>query len=247
LRHVCVGDIHGAGKELKSLLEDIQLKPDDKLILVGDIFDRGEDADVVWEVVQQYNADVMLGNHERKYLQYITGDRKWLPTHYHYAWDILSRRMSLQQFKIFLASLPLVKRYYRGDGLGSFIVAHGGVNIDNPSSEDLSANVYARLHPDKPTPIPQEHETYWWDLYKGEELVLYGHLATYDGQPRVRIQNNKVNSIGLDTGAVHGGPLTAYCVEEERFYSYQSGIDHWKSVREKMKLNKPQQLIVDRV
>lgn len=46
----------------------------------------------------------------------------------------------------------------------------------------------------------------WYDHYYGDKLVIYGHYAV-DG---LRI---RPNTIGLDSGCVFGGHLTAYCYE----------------------------------
>ena len=38
-----IGDIHNELEKLKSILKQIELKPDDELIVLGDVFDRGAD------------------------------------------------------------------------------------------------------------------------------------------------------------------------------------------------------------
>ena len=49
-----------------------------------------------------------------------------------------------------------------------------------------------------------------WDaLYTGDDLIVHGHWAR-----RGHYVSKK--TIGLDSGCVYGGPLTAYCVEDER-------------------------------
>jgi hypothetical protein len=49
-----------------------------------------------------------------------------------------------------------------------------------------------------------------WDAYyAGDALIVHGHWA-WRGHYR------SGNVIGLDSGAVYGGPLTAYCVEDDR-------------------------------
>ena len=49
----------------------------------------------------------------------------------------------------------------------------------------------------------------WDDFYGGETLVVHGHWAQrgyYRGK----------RTMGLDSGCVYGGPLTAWCQEEDR-------------------------------
>ncbi len=49
----------------------------------------------------------------------------------------------------------------------------------------------------------------WDDFYRGETLVIHGHWARrgfYRGR----------RTMGLDSGCVYGGKLTAWCQEEDR-------------------------------
>lgn len=38
--HYVIGDIHNEAKKLQSILNQIKIKPQDSLIVLGDIFDR---------------------------------------------------------------------------------------------------------------------------------------------------------------------------------------------------------------
>jgi bis(5'-nucleosyl)-tetraphosphatase (symmetrical) len=49
----------------------------------------------------------------------------------------------------------------------------------------------------------------WDELYRGESLVVHGHWAR-----RGRYRGPR--TLGLDSGCVHGGELTAWCQEEDR-------------------------------
>ena len=50
----------------------------------------------------------------------------------------------------------------------------------------------------------------WDDFYQGKKRVVFGHWA------RRRLVN-RPNCVGLDTGCVYGGALTAWIPEEDRF------------------------------
>lgn len=45
--HYVIGDIHNEAKKLDNILEQIQLTSDDELIVLGDLFDRGNEPDPV--------------------------------------------------------------------------------------------------------------------------------------------------------------------------------------------------------
>ena len=53
---------------------------------------------------------------------------------------------------------------------------------------------------------------FWYDEYEGDRRVFFGHTPLED--PVVR-----GNAVGLDTGCVYGGALTAYDCRRDRFVS----------------------------
>ncbi|WP_338637669.1 metallophosphoesterase [Spirobacillus cienkowskii] len=60
-----VGDVHGCAKELYELIESAKKHvPKFQLILVGDLFTKGPDPVGVYELIQQYSALCIKGNHD---------------------------------------------------------------------------------------------------------------------------------------------------------------------------------------
>jgi bis(5'-nucleosyl)-tetraphosphatase (symmetrical) len=59
-----------------------------------------------------------------------------------------------------------------------------------------------------PQDCPPPHRP-WYEHYQGSTLVVHGHWA-WHGYYRGRI------TIGLDSGCVYGGALTAWCQDEDR-------------------------------
>lgn len=73
-RTIIIGDIHGCYTELLELLTKINFSPEDILISVGDIVDRGPDSEKVVDFFKSTpNAYVVFGNHERKICKIIEG------------------------------------------------------------------------------------------------------------------------------------------------------------------------------
>lgn len=73
MRLLAIGDIHGNLAKLKKLIERVHLKPDDKLVLLGDYIDRGPDSkgvvDYLIRLKNLYPQTVFLrGNHEQMLL-----------------------------------------------------------------------------------------------------------------------------------------------------------------------------------
>ena len=93
-----------------------------------------------------------------------------------------------------IESFPLVVSW---DGA---IVVHGGVDPETPLGEHSPAELLETRS------IPAENGydgPFWFDSYEGPPRVFFGHTVLTE--PRVGEW-----AVGLDTGCVHGGQLTAY-------------------------------------
>lgn len=74
--HYVIGDIHNELGKLRSILKQIELKPDDELIVLGDVFDRGADkpdpVGVYFELCKiQEKCIWVRGNHDQWLADYI--------------------------------------------------------------------------------------------------------------------------------------------------------------------------------
>ena len=67
-----IGDVHGCLTALNTLLSALELKPEDKLIFLGDLLDRGPDSrgvlERIFELKEQRSVEVIQGNHEEMLL-----------------------------------------------------------------------------------------------------------------------------------------------------------------------------------
>ena len=63
-------------------------------------------------------------------------------------------------------------------------------------------------HHGKPEDCPPPYRP-WDEHYSGMTMIVHGHWAWRGYYRRQRV-------IGLDSGCVYGGPLTAWCIEEDR-------------------------------
>jgi len=75
MRTIAIGDIHGCLRALEALLDEIQLRPDDRVVTIGDYVDRGPDSRNVIDYLIGYRSVLgdrlitLLGNHEILMLQ----------------------------------------------------------------------------------------------------------------------------------------------------------------------------------
>lgn len=200
--------------------EVVKVRPEDQIYSCGDNFDRALNCTLVWELIQKYNVKSVLGNHEAKFLRYFDAKKKgsqgFLPPHYHYVINKLwENGINPSTFEEYLRSLPLLIV----DEEKKFVVAHAGIDLADSTKPNESMNVYGKMR--------DEREVTWWDHYKDDYDIFYGHLSQMGFAPRIRYK-----SIGLDTGVSSGGPCIAYCVEEKKFYTYRSGINWFKQFKE---------------
>ncbi|MDE2510731.1 MAG: metallophosphoesterase [Elusimicrobia bacterium] len=198
-RTIVIGDVHGCLQELKDLLRAVAAKPEDRLISVGDLICKGPDSlgTIEW-AMSAPNLDCVLGNHELRFLNCwrrgVAPDVKPYDRETHEQFG--SRYEDAMRF---VSRWPLT-----ASGPG-FLVVHAG--FDPREGLEWQSNVQlTTLRKLKDVDRP------WYELYKDPSLVVFGHWAK--PEPVVRR-----NAIGLDTGCVYGGALTALILPERRLVS----------------------------
>jgi len=204
-RLIAVGDIHGCHAEFAEMLSQLELKAGDRLVLLGDLVNRGPDSVKVLDLARSTGAISLLGNHELRLLKFKrTGDRKYMKEHDLQTFDSLR-----PQDWAYLEAMQLT---YEEPDLNTVFV-HGGFLPNEPWQKQPSEVVTrvqvidkdgrARKRADAPE-APS-----WADLWGGPPFVVYGHT------PRAEVYKLKW-SIGIDTACVLGGALTAYILPERR-------------------------------
>jgi hypothetical protein len=231
-----VGDIHGCADELRELLAELALAPGDALVAVGDLFHRGPDACGVMDVLGACGAHFVLGNHERSVLARaglaprradgadrparreafpplalddLAGDgRRALQAPAERLGDLLRFLQGHSGFRVGPDGIPGAGR--TPDGRAWWVV-HAGITPGVPPQE---ARVEDLLYPAR---AAERGKKLWFDAYAGPDLVLYGHLPARE--PRERRSAGRLVSLGLDTGCVYGGRLSAYSPERDELRS----------------------------
>lgn len=210
MRLAVVGDIHGHARELEETLNKLARHQVDRIVLLGDLIDRGPDPFACIDLARGWTftarsgrtkrLDVVCGNHEDAYVRAFYGLPKPGKTEpvrpeERDLFDKLSDA-DIQWF----ASLPLTIEEPR---LGVLCV-HGGISPDMVRREHLDERVLRVRYLDalnQPVSGFAKTGTHWSDVYDGRfGVVLYGHESWQ--KPRVRR-----HSVGLDGegwGAVHG-------------------------------------------
>ena len=219
-----VGDIHGECEKLEELLACLPLKEGDSLVFLGDYVDRGPDPRGVIETLIALRAKrrctFLLGNHESMFLDYLgwtdprhqgaelfldNGGQRTLES---YGLDARASRRGAGprlpgDHEEFLLGLPL---FYRED---SYLFIHAGLGECRRTSSDLEASLLAARTDDL-----------LWNRTLGDArhefgmTVVYGHTSQED----FGVRWNLPYSVGIDTGAVYGGPLTALRLPDHEIF-----------------------------
>ena len=215
-RLIAIGDIHGCHVEFAELLARLDLQRDDRVILLGDLVNRGPDSRKVIAIAREIRATALLGNHELRLLKFHrTGDRKVLKEG-----DVATAEsLQLEDWE-FLQAMPLT---FEEPALNTVCV-HGGF-LPDEAWQKQPAEVVTRIQvidregrPAKRADRPDA--PCWADLWTGPPFVVYGHT------PRPEIYKLKW-SLGIDTGCVLGGHLTAYVLPEKRFLQVKARQRYW--------------------
>lgn len=228
-RRIFVGDIQGCREELERLLEELAFDPScDVLHPVGDVVNRGPDSLGVLRLLRELDARGVLGNHDVHLLRVAAGTRS------------LGRRDTLDALLAaperdallgWLARWPFVRAF------GDVLLVHAGLSpvwkdpvhalagldplIPNERS-DFATRVRfcdaAGRRPPRDWPEPGPPYAPWyehWERRGDPRRVVFGHWAR-----RGLIERQAV--LGLDTGCVWGGRLSAWIPEEGRLVSVEA-------------------------
>ena len=95
-----------------------------------------------------------------------------------------------------------------------WVCVHAGV-LPDLAPQECSIEVLTRLRR-----LDSRGRPWWYESYAGPDLVLFGH--TPSKFPRVHRVRGDILALGLDTGCVYGGSLTAYSPELGEFASVQA-------------------------
>lgn len=218
-----VGDIHGRADLLARLLAQIEADAAREtaaskwLVFVGDYVDRGADSAGVVEILltqlpRGFAADFLKGNHEALLLDFLTDASRF--EH----WRINSAETTMSSYGVnveklhrigagpelwreaFSVALPEAHRRFYEDLQLS--VTHGDYHF-----------VHAGVWPGTPLDAQEEDDLIWirapfleWKKPFGK-VVVHGHTPVPE-------PDRRPNRIGIDTGAVFTGRLTALKLKE---------------------------------
>lgn len=238
MTHWIVGDIHGCARELESLVQRLRLDSDDRLISVGDLFHRGPDPVGVMEILDSNRASFVLGNHEHSVLArcglaprcsdgsdrpplratFPTLEARDLDGDGGIACAVApDRRADMLRFLQRHSGHAIESSALAGarptTGGRRWLVVHAGIAGGLLAHNSIETLTSLRRMGSRGRP-------WWYESYRGPELVVFGH--TPSRFPRTWRVGEELVALGLDTGCVYGGALTAYAPEIDEFVSVRA-------------------------
>lgn len=222
MRTLVVGDIHGKRVLFERLLEQIEYKPhEDRLVLIGDLIDRGEDSRGVVERAIQLKEEapetvtVIRGNHEVMMLAalaqpgseevelwYINGGIETLQSYL----DEEGNLSIPEEHCNFIANLPTWVEDEHAIYVHASLVEDGNGGFFHPQeTPDHPALIWAR-------------NRHFFAEYRGK-TVVFGHTITgmlFGEREKVWLRDHL---IGIDTGAYLTGVLSAIELPSRKVFS----------------------------
>jgi len=223
-RRIFIGDIQGCRAELERLLEEVGYDPAaDALEPVGDLVNRGPDSLGTLRLLRSLGAEGVLGNHDVHLLRTAAGRRELRDG------DTLDEVLAApdrREVLDWLAAKPFVRTW------PDVTLVHAGLHprwkdpevqlaAADPLEPDDDVRFVTRVRtcdargelPRRDDPPLPELFRPWYEHYDraahGNRKVVFGHWAEQGLLIRPDV-------IGLDSGCVWGGQLSAWIAEEDR-------------------------------
>ncbi len=214
-RTFAIGDIHGCLEKLEDLITKINPGQDDLIIFLGDYIDRSANTirviDYLIELSTRVACIFLRGNHEDMFLEFLeygtnktmffaNGGLKTIDSYVYpepFSSHVQVARALPETHRDFYAGL---KWYYEDQ---EYVYVHAGVKPE------------LAMHLQERRDLIWIRDEFIFSPTGLEKKVIFGH--TPFARPLI-----KPDKIGIDTGAVYGGCLTAVQLPEEVFiFSYR--------------------------
>ncbi len=245
-----IGDVHGRHAQLRSLLQMIERDAveTDSIVLLGDLIDRGMDVPGVVNTIRELQREkpehvrILRGNHEQMLLNFIDeGATLWLSNatgsnctieQYAAASDssakareLLTSGKDFDELRREITKIipPCDIEFFR-----KMLLYH---------EDEHALYVHAGLDHGKHPRDTAPHYLLWsrdmdfFKNYKGKPCV-FGHTPTPLLPLRGRVGRHGIyishSAIGLDTGYMHGSPLS--CLQLPDFTLYQAFADNHTAI-----------------
>lgn len=229
-RTIVIGDIHGCLEEFEELLNKLSYQPsNDRIILVGDLIDRGPDSLGVVRKARELKLECVMGNHEFKFLKWYKNKNSRSDVYGTYYKDL-----NLSQNDIdYLFKMPSYVRINN-----NLIIVHAGlkpgISLLSQSNNDLMYLRYTDVNGEfislkTISKIGKEaaKACFWTEFWKGPDSVVYGHNVHSLDYPLIEEVAPNVTCYGIDTGCCFGGHLTSLILETKEIVQVKAKKEYF--------------------
>src|SRR5579885_968319 len=228
-RLILVGDLHGCLKEAEELLDKCQARPEDHVLFLGDLIDRGPDSagcvDLAMRLeMRQGKPACILGNHAEKHLFYEDIKARKGHVNIDIETHIETRRQLKSHHYDYMRAMPKFLRFPEHN----LVAVHAGVFPGRPIEKQTDRHLLhiQSIRPPEeksmwPSRIPPGEEGwhFWHHFWNGPERIAFGHSVL--NKPLI---TDKV--LGLDGGACFGLELWAYVLPDNQLVSVKGRGKH---------------------
>ena len=219
-RTIIVGDVHGCAQELDDLLEACAFTDGDNFVSVGDLVAKGPNSKGVIDRVRSIGGSAIRGNHEQHCLRWwdakLDGGKlpRLRPDHAE-----VQKSLTEDDWR-WLSALPLWLELPEH----GCVVVHAGLVPDRSLAEQRPYDLMnmRSIRKDGKASKAYDDGEPWPTFWQGPELVVFGHDA-------IRGLQQHPHAIGLDTGCVYGGHLSALILPSKQIVSVPARKS-WASV-----------------
>lgn len=200
-----IGDIHGCVAELDTLLANLPLERGDRVVFVGDYLDRGPDSRGVINLLLDFRRrdDVattfLKGNHEDMCLAFLGR-----PGHWGESWIFNGGAAAIRSYGLDARSAPAAVEAAMPPEHLAFLEG-----LERAFRRDDILVVHAGVRPDLTWEQQDDQDLLWiredfiLRPHKLPQTVVFGHT------PQRHVFVDLPSKIGIDTGCVYNGTLTA--------------------------------------
>jgi hypothetical protein len=216
---IAIGDVHGCIDELQALLRKCDYHPGDTVVFLGDLVCKGPDSLSVVQMAREIGAIGVRGNHDFEVVRWHQAiksgaDAPVIGSEHYY----VASALSTADLK-WMYSLPW---FISSSHLNALFVHAGFVSGIRLAKQNprLMMNMRSIL-PDGTVTSKFFNNWPWARLWDGPQTVFFGHDAD-------RGLQQYEHAIGLDTGCVYGGKLTACILPERRLVSVNAKREYFQ-------------------
>lgn len=226
-----IGDVHGCHDTFRDMCIRIREECSDAVIIqVGDLIDRGPGLVEVCDVVDEFNVQLIMGNHELNFLLEVMGYKECRSKSRQINIDLFNRYGKSTQKRIitmFQKAQPFMQFVWKGSDKPDrkttcVIVSHAlpGLNLINKS---MIGNGWS--HSTSNAPMFEVQEQMKSSHY---DYSIFGHYSFfYDDFPIEEQLQSKGNRLfNIDSRCVYGGKLTAMRLDLKKMIQIDQPVDY---------------------